>query len=222
VLQFGATTKVGGWKTPTSLPQKDGKQRTRLATCWSATFVQLLLLIFFIVRLHLKYSANWIVPFGIAIAFWLYLRIPCRSHYNATPNWIAFNWRFHSGVWPFQSGLRGIHSDVYLIFHPCLIFMFSSVILCYLCFVISDSCFMGEERLGALNAIVAAVRTLHSHFSALMLRCANHKTESHNDKHFAWQHTVPRPHCPECLLNSNTDFASECPWCQAILQMSCC
>jgi len=58
VLQFGATTKVGGWKTPSFLPQKDGKQRTRLATCWSATFVQLLLLIFFIVRLHLKYSAN--------------------------------------------------------------------------------------------------------------------------------------------------------------------
>lgn len=89
------------------------------------------LYIFFIRRLHLKYSSNWIVPFGTAaIVFWLYLRIPCRSHYNATPNWIAFNWRFHSGNGPhFQVVVKWNHSDVYLIFPAVSNFHLS--FLCY-------------------------------------------------------------------------------------------
>lgn len=134
MLQFETlTTKLGGKLPPFLFPTQDGKQWARLATCWSVSLPQPFAscVFFFLRRLHLKYSSNWIVPFGTAaIVFWLYLRIPCRSHYNATPNWIAFNWRFHSGNGPhFQVVMEWNHSDVYLIFPAVSNFHLS--FLCY-------------------------------------------------------------------------------------------
>lgn len=198
MLQFETlTTKLGGKLPPFLFPTQDGKQWARLATCWSVSLSQ---------------------PFAFCIFFlyvaciWNILQIELFP-LEPPPSFFDYIWEFRAGaiimlllieLHSIEDSIQGMDriskwlwngtTRTYTWFSlPCLIFIFPScVIFCYLCFVISDSCSMGEKRWEALNAIVAPVRTLSSHFSALMLRFACHKIAFHNDKHFVWEDTLPR------------------------------